>query len=98
MGLRASVHFIWAEDGIQSDFGYCSDAMLWFPLWVISLGIDVNKKLWRWDYGREVIFLFLFCGFLIGRSVKNMNPSKSPFVEAIEDKVRKKDKVAHNIR
>ena len=40
------------------------------------------------DYDREVIFLFLFCGFLIGRSVKNMNPSKSPFVEAIEDKVR----------
>ena len=38
------------------------------------------------------------CGFLMGRSVKNMSPSKSPFVEAIEDKVRKKDKIAHNIR
>ena len=36
MGLRVSVHFIWAEDGIKSDFGYCSDAIL---------GIDVNKKL-----------------------------------------------------
>ena len=46
----------------------------------------------------SVFVLYLFCGFLMGRSVKNMNPSKSPFVEAIEDKVRKKDKVAHNIR
>ena len=49
----------------------------------------------KWDYNGEVIFLFfvlyLFCGFMMGRSVKNMNPSKSPFVEAIEDKVRKED-------
>ena len=28
VGLRVRVHFIWAEDGIKSDFGYCSDAML----------------------------------------------------------------------
>ena len=46
----------------------------------------------------SVFVLYLFCGFLMGRSVKNMNPSKSSFVEAIEDKVREKDKVAHNIR
>ena len=32
----------------------------------------------------------------MGRSVKNMNPSKSTFVESIEDKVRKKDEVAGN--
>ena len=37
-----------------------------------------------------VFVLYLFCGFLMGRSVKNMNPSKSPFVEAIEDKVKRK--------
>ena len=46
----------------------------------------------------SVFVLYLFCGFLMGISVKNMNPSKSPFVEAIEDKVREKDKVSHNIR
>ena len=46
----------------------------------------------------HVFVLYLFCGFLMGTSVKNMNPSKSPFVEAIEDKIREKDKVAHNIR
>ena len=46
----------------------------------------------------SVFVLYLFCGFLMGRSVKNMNPSKSPFVEAIGDKIRKKDKVAHDIR
>ena len=34
----------------------------------------------------------------MGRSVKNMNPSKSPFVETIEDKIREKDKVARNIK
>ena len=32
----------------------------------------------------------------MGRSVKNMNPSKSPFVESIENKVRKKDEVTGN--
>ena len=46
----------------------------------------------------SVFVLYFFCGFLMGRSVKNMNPSKSPFVETIEDKIREKDKVARNIK